>query len=70
MYSLGDPQRVPLDGKMLHAQAAAVMTMTDKRIGTVIMLRDITEEVRREQNRDQLVTELSREANKAALPAP
>ena len=66
VYSLGDPQRVALDGKMLHAQAAAVTTMTDKRIGTVIILRDITDEVRREQTRDQLITALSQEANKSA----
>jgi signal transduction histidine kinase len=65
VYSLGDPQRISLDGKMLHAQAAAVLSMTEKRIGTVIMLRDITEDVRRDQTRDQLISALSQETNKS-----
>ncbi len=62
VYSLGDPQRVPLDGKILHAQAAAVLSLTHVRIGTVIVLRDITDEVKREQARETLVAELVHEA--------
>src|SRR5262249_11548046 len=38
VFSLGDPQRVPLDGKILEAQAAAVVSKTQQRIGTVIVL--------------------------------
>ncbi|MFN8375199.1 MAG: hypothetical protein U0694_20275 [Anaerolineae bacterium] len=49
MYALGDPQRVDLDGKMLSAQAAAILSAVDQRVGTVIVLRDITEEVRHER---------------------
>ncbi|MEP7289826.1 MAG: ATP-binding protein [Chloroflexota bacterium] len=67
IYSLGDPQRVPLDGKILHAQAAAVLSMLEKRIGTVIVLRDITEEVRRDQAREAVLEKISREVRTPAI---
>ncbi len=62
VYAMGDPTRVPLDGKVMHAQAAAVVTGAQVRIGTVIVLRDITDEVKREQARETLLTDLAREA--------
>ncbi len=55
LYAMGDPQRVELEGKMLSAQAAAVLNIAQQRVGTVIVLRDITEEVRRERARDELL---------------
>lgn len=61
LYALGDPQRVDLDGAVLSAQAAAVTSMTDYRLGTVILLRDITEIVRQEQARRILLDRLERE---------
>ncbi len=54
VYALGDPQRVELDGKMLQARAAALTDLAEQRVGTVIMLRDVTEEVRRERAREAL----------------
>jgi signal transduction histidine kinase/HAMP domain-containing protein len=68
IYSLGDPQRVPLDGRVLHAQAAAILSTVNTRIGTVIVLRDITEEVQREQAREALLAQMAREA-RPPLPA-
>jgi PAS domain S-box-containing protein len=61
IYSLGDAQRIPLDGRILHAQAAAILTEGEKRLGTVIVLRDVSDEVRREQARVALLSEMSRE---------
>jgi signal transduction histidine kinase len=61
LYALGDPQRVELEGRMLSAQAAAVMSMTNHRVGTVVVLRDITEEIRRERARDVLLNKLTKE---------
>ncbi|HEX2619547.1 MAG TPA: ATP-binding protein, partial [Phototrophicaceae bacterium] len=61
LYALGDPQRVELDGKMLSAQAAAIMTMTDARLGTVILLRDITDIVKRERTRDIMLNRMTRD---------
>jgi two-component system sensor histidine kinase VicK len=61
LYALGDPQRVEVDGRMLSAQAATVMSLSNQRVGTIIVLRDITRDVRREQVRDVLLTRLSRD---------
>ncbi len=61
IYSLGSPHRLDVDGHLLSAQAAAVMTLTHQRIGTVVMLRDITEEVRRERNREQMLAQITQE---------
>jgi signal transduction histidine kinase len=60
IYSLGDPQRISLDSRILHAQAAAIMSLNEKRLGTVIVLRDITEDVRREQARDAILDSMTR----------
>lgn len=59
IYALGDPQQIAHHGKMLSAQAAAVLAMDKQRIGTVILVHDITSEVKQEQKRDQLLTQLS-----------
>ena len=61
IYALGDPRRVELDGRMISAQAAALLSGTSERVGTVIVLRDITDEVRRERARDALISRLSQE---------
>lgn len=61
MYVLGDPGRVEIDGKMLTAQAAAVMSLAQKRIGTVLIVRDITGEVQEEQARESLLSQLSQD---------
>lgn len=61
LYALGDPQRVELDGKMLSAQAAAIMTQTDSRLGTVILLREITEMVKQERTRELMLNKMARD---------
>ena len=77
IYALGEPQQIKLDGKMLHAQAAAVVTITQQRIGTVIVLRDITEDVRLEVARENILKQIERDVQEpleklvpAAKPAP
>jgi PAS domain S-box-containing protein len=63
IYALGDPTRITLDGKMLHAQAAAITIRPgQQRIGTVIVVRDITADVAREQKREELLGQLSDQA--------
>lgn len=59
MYALGKPQQISQDGRMLSAQAAALMTHSKQRIGTVLLLRDITQDVKQEQARERLLTQLS-----------
>ncbi len=61
LYALGQPQRIVLDQTVLSAQAAAVMTISGRRVGTVILLRDILPEVRREQEREALLRQLSQD---------
>jgi signal transduction histidine kinase len=58
LYSLGSPQQVDINDRMLSAQAAAVTNLVGIRLGTVVMLRDITEEVKRERAREKLLQEL------------
>ncbi len=59
VYTLGDPRRVERGGKVLSAQAAVVLSLANKRVGTVIILRDITTEVQREQARERLMGKLA-----------
>lgn len=59
LYTLGDPQRVEVDGRMLSAQAAAITDLGGGRVGTVVLLRDITIEVRRERLRDRMLNRMS-----------
>jgi signal transduction histidine kinase len=61
LYAMGEPQRVALDGKMLSAQAAAILSAVNQRVGTVIVLRDISAEVRREQAHQKLLNKLERD---------
>jgi PAS domain S-box-containing protein len=55
IYALGDVQRIRLDGRVLDAQAAAVMAVTRQRIGTLITLRDVTEAVQVEAARRKIL---------------
>lgn len=61
LYALGDPQRVSVDERLLSAQAGAVVSADGHRIGTVILLRDMSEEVRAEQERADALKRLSQE---------
>ncbi|MGB1288681.1 MAG: ATP-binding protein, partial [Aggregatilineales bacterium] len=61
LYVLGDPRRIQMQGKMLNAQAAAILSPAKKRIGTVLVVRDITDEIQEEQERASLLTKLSEE---------
>lgn len=61
LYALGDPHRLHLDECIISAQAAAVMSMTNHRLGTVILLRDITDQVRLEREREAALQRLARD---------
>jgi signal transduction histidine kinase len=69
LYALGDPQRVDVDGKMLQAQAAAVVDLSDQRVGTVVVLRDITDQVRRERAQELLVNRVEQDVQKPMAQA-
>ncbi|MEL6306797.1 MAG: ATP-binding protein [Chloroflexota bacterium] len=59
IYALGDPQSIERNGRMLSAQAAAVVTRNQHRIGTVMLLRDITADVQQAQARDAFLSQLA-----------
>lgn len=61
VYALGDPQRVALGERMLNAQAAAIQTVNGERVGTVVVMRDMTEMVRQEQRRERLLQAVEQE---------
>ena len=61
MYALGDPRRVDVEGRMLSAQAVALTNMSAQRVGTIISLRDITSEIRRERARETMMQQLEAE---------
>ncbi|MEO1440276.1 MAG: ATP-binding protein, partial [Chloroflexota bacterium] len=54
-YAIGDPQRIEMGEKMLNAQAAAITSVSGEQVGTVIVMRDMTEMVRQEQRRERLL---------------
>jgi signal transduction histidine kinase len=58
IYALGDPLRVDLGERVIQSQIAAVMTNEDIRIGTIIMLRDITASARHDRTRTTLIDQL------------
>jgi two-component system sensor histidine kinase VicK len=64
LYSLGDPKQVELEGKMLSAQIAAVIDLANVRVGTVIVLRDITADVRRERAYETVIKRVEQEIQK------
>ena len=59
LYSLGTPQRMELDDRMLRVQAFAVVSLADQRIGTVIVVRDVNVEPPREPAPAKLLEKMS-----------
>ncbi|MBN8634909.1 MAG: HAMP domain-containing protein [Anaerolineae bacterium] len=67
---LGEPRRIEAEGRTLSAQSVAVISLAEQRVGTVTLVRDVTEEAKRERAREtlfnQLVTEVSDPLTEAA----
>ncbi len=75
LYALGTPHQIALDGRVLRAQAAAIVSAGDRRVGTVIALNDITDDIRRDQLREMLLEQAERDVqdpllNLASRPRP
>ncbi len=58
---LGEPTRIETNGHVLGAQLAAVASNEGKRIGTMIVLRDVTRDALADRLKDQFVTAISHE---------
>jgi signal transduction histidine kinase len=58
---LGEPNRVQVNNRILGAQLAAVARNGGQRVGTMIVLRDVTHDALADRLKDQFVTALSHE---------
>ncbi|RMG88729.1 MAG: PAS domain-containing protein, partial [Chloroflexi bacterium] len=58
---LGEPTRVQVNNRILGAQLAAVADSEGNRLGTMIVLRDITREALAERLKDSFITHISHE---------
>ena len=59
--TLGEPQRVEVNNRILGAQIAVVADENGQRLGTVLMLRDVTRDAIADRLKDQFVTHMSHE---------
>ncbi|MCK6580376.1 MAG: ATP-binding protein [Anaerolineae bacterium] len=73
---MGIPQRIEVDGRILSVQSAPLRSVAERPIGMVLVLRDVTAEVRREEARamllEQVIAELgpdAADAGRRAAPA-
>lgn len=58
---LGEPTRVQVNNRIVGAQLAAVADSQGQRIGTMIVLRDVTRDALADRLKDQFVTAISHE---------
>lgn len=58
---LGEPTRIQVNNMILGAQVAAVADGQGRRLGTMIVLRDVTRDALAERLKDQFVTAISHE---------
>jgi len=61
MELIGTPERVQVNNRIIGAQVAAVFSPDGERIGTVIVLRDVTEEALTDRLKDEFVTQVTHE---------
>jgi two-component system, OmpR family, phosphate regulon sensor histidine kinase PhoR len=58
---LGEPTKVQVNNRILGAQLAAVGDSEGKRLGTMIVLRDVTKDALSDRLKDQFITAISHE---------
>jgi signal transduction histidine kinase len=61
LMPLGEPTRVQVNNRILGAQIAAVANSEGERLGTMIVLRDVTRDTLSDRLKDQFVTAISHE---------
>lgn len=59
--TLGEPQRIEINDRVIGAQMAIVADSDGQRLGTVLMLRDVTRDALSDRLKDQFVTQMSHE---------
>lgn len=63
IYALDESALIQVGGKILQVEAAAIQSVADKRIGTVITLRDVTADVERDAKRDALIESMANDVH-------
>ena len=61
LVPLGDPESIQVNDRILGAQLAAVANNNGERLGTMIVLRDVTRDALADRLKDQFVTAISHE---------
>ncbi len=61
LVPLGEPTRIQVNNLIVGAQVAAIADSHGKRLGTMIVLRDVTRDALSERLKDQFVTAISHE---------
>ena len=61
MELIGDPLRVQLNDRIIGAQLAAVSSTSGQKLGTVIVMRDVTQEALSDRLKDEFVTQITHE---------
>ena len=61
LLPVGEPTRVQINGRILGAQMAAVADSQGGRIGTIMVLRDVTRDALADRLKDQFITAISHE---------
>lgn len=59
--TLGSPQRVEVNQRVIGAQMAIVASPEGERLGTVLLLRDVTHDALAERLKNQFITQMSHE---------
>lgn len=61
LEQLGEPSRIEVNNRVLGAQLAAIADSQGQRLGTLIILRDVTKDVLAERLKDSFITHISHE---------
>ncbi|MBE2267320.1 MAG: HAMP domain-containing protein, partial [Anaerolinea sp.] len=62
LRTLGDARRIETEeGRTLSAQSVAVLSLAEQRVGTVTIVRDVTEEAKRERAREAILNQITSE---------
>lgn len=67
IYTLGDPRYVSMNDKILSAQAAKVTGSSAQNLGTVIIIRDMTEEILQQRAREKIANYLEHDIQSSLL---
>ncbi len=63
LVALGDSTEIKLDERVVRVEAAALRSVADKTIGTVLTLQDVTQAIARDAQRDSLIDAIANDVN-------